>query len=150
MTTTTTLTPSTIISDLTFANYRYNRQLSPHLTPAQWATCYPADTVEAMERRYQAELAGVVEVAIHPHTYHNYRCDRLDGCSAAFLSERYEHAGRLEARYQQEYPDALRCSGPCGREIDCVADPEAMREVGAECGECGGVLELFAINAGKE
>ena len=42
-----------VIGELTFVNYRFNRERSPDVTPAQWARIYP-DAV-ALEARYQEE-----------------------------------------------------------------------------------------------
>jgi len=46
-------TPQQLIDDLTYANYKYNRQVSPHVTG--WETIFGTKT-PIMEARYQAEL----------------------------------------------------------------------------------------------
>ena len=46
--------PAALIEELAYANYRYNRQRSPSVTPEQWATVYGAITTQ-MEQRYQEE-----------------------------------------------------------------------------------------------
>ena len=48
------MTPKTLLDELTFSNYRHNRQRSPHITPEQWRRTIPEFT-EAMEARYQQE-----------------------------------------------------------------------------------------------
>lgn len=48
------MTPATLINELTYANYRFNRQRAPELTPASWRRAIPEFT-EAMEQRYQQE-----------------------------------------------------------------------------------------------
>ena len=45
--------PKSIISELTYANYKYNRQLSPEVT--NWETIFGTQTVQ-LEARYQEEL----------------------------------------------------------------------------------------------
>ena len=47
-------TPQDLISELTYANYKYNRQRSPHITPAQWQVVFGEATTR-MEARYQRE-----------------------------------------------------------------------------------------------
>lgn len=44
-----------LIDYLTYCNYRYNRDISPHITPEQWKTVFPSDVVDAMEKKYQEE-----------------------------------------------------------------------------------------------
>jgi len=43
-----------IIADLTYANYRHNRTISPEVTPERWVKVYGPKTME-MEKRYQEE-----------------------------------------------------------------------------------------------
>ena len=43
-----------IADELIYSSYRYNRQRSPNITPAQWGLAFP--NIEALETRYQAEL----------------------------------------------------------------------------------------------
>lgn len=47
------MTPGEIVDYLTYSCYRYNRKISPHITPEQWKKCFP--NVDAMERRFQSE-----------------------------------------------------------------------------------------------
>ena len=49
------MTPTTLVDELTYANYRYNRQRSPDITPVQWRRVIPEFT-DAMEARFQAEV----------------------------------------------------------------------------------------------
>ena len=50
------MSAESIVDYLTYSNYRHNRNLSPHITPEQWAKCgYP--NVTAMEAKYQTEIA---------------------------------------------------------------------------------------------
>lgn len=42
-----------LIDELKYANYAYNRKLSPDISPADWVTIYGFS--EAMEQRYQQE-----------------------------------------------------------------------------------------------
>ncbi len=44
-----------IVDFLTYANYRHNRQVSPHITPKEWAVIYPG--ADKLEARYQSEIA---------------------------------------------------------------------------------------------
>jgi len=46
-------TPQQLIDELTYANYKYNRQCAPTMTG--WETIFGAKT-PLMEARYQAEL----------------------------------------------------------------------------------------------
>lgn len=50
------MTPQTLLTELTYSNYRYNRRLSPEITPEQWRKVIPEFTPE-METRFQAEQA---------------------------------------------------------------------------------------------
>lgn len=85
--------------------------------------------------------------------YDHYRMLRaVDHYSALELADYYStryggvaEANEMEARYQQDHPDAIKCSGPCARVIDCLDDEEAARPVGTECKDCEGVFELFTI-----
>ena len=46
-------TPAELITELTFANYRFNRERNPEITPAQWGKIFPQ--VDRLEVRYQQE-----------------------------------------------------------------------------------------------
>ena len=48
------MTMPTLLEKLTYANYKANRQRTPHITPEAWRQVIPEFT-EAMETRYQAE-----------------------------------------------------------------------------------------------
>jgi len=48
------MTPSELLQELAYANYAYNRRLSPEIPPAEWRKTIPEFT-EAMEQRYQQE-----------------------------------------------------------------------------------------------
>lgn len=50
-------TPDDIVSDLTYRNYAYNRDISPDITPERWEKIYGPVT-QAMEKRYQKEKAA--------------------------------------------------------------------------------------------
>lgn len=60
-----------IVSDLTYINYRHNRQISPHVTPERWEKVYGPST-KMMEFQYQRELAnkGLKEGIFDTHTTH--------------------------------------------------------------------------------
>lgn len=47
-----------LIDDLSYANYKHNRTRSPEI-PVEWYKTIFGEAVEAMERRYQAEITGV-------------------------------------------------------------------------------------------
>lgn len=49
------MTPEGLVDYLTYANYRHNRHIAPHVTPAEWARIYP--NADALEARYQSETA---------------------------------------------------------------------------------------------
>lgn len=49
------MTPGAIVDELTYINYAFNRERSPHITPARWAKVYPR--AAELEARYQAEKA---------------------------------------------------------------------------------------------
>lgn len=53
------MTPADLMDTLTYANYRFNRQRTPAITSEAWRKVIPAFT-EAMETRYQVELATLV------------------------------------------------------------------------------------------
>jgi len=44
----------TIIDELTYINYKHNRQLSPEVTPERWVKVYGDNTLE-MEKRLREE-----------------------------------------------------------------------------------------------
>jgi len=44
-----------LLGELLYINYAFNRDRAPHITPEQWAKCYPE--AAALEARYQAEKA---------------------------------------------------------------------------------------------
>lgn len=44
-----------IVDELTYINYRHNRNLSPHITPERWEKSY-GPQAKAMEERYQQEI----------------------------------------------------------------------------------------------
>jgi valyl-tRNA synthetase len=44
-----------VIDDLTYASYRHQRTISPHITPEQWVTIFPTSAL--MEARWQEEVA---------------------------------------------------------------------------------------------
>lgn len=48
------MTPRTLMDELTYSAYRYNRQRTPAIPPAQWRQAISTFT-EAMEQRYQQE-----------------------------------------------------------------------------------------------
>ena len=61
------MSAESIVDYLTYANYRHNRTISPHITPEQWAKCgYP--NVTAMEAKYQAEIAINAARASNDHS----------------------------------------------------------------------------------
>ena len=45
-----------LLDELTYMNYKYNRQRTPEITPEQWGKIYR--NVEALEARYQADLTN--------------------------------------------------------------------------------------------
>jgi hypothetical protein len=49
------MTPATLVDELTYCNYRFNRDRSPEITPAQWGKIFP--NIDRLEQRYQAERA---------------------------------------------------------------------------------------------
>ena len=49
------MTPEDIVDDLTYINYAFNRDISPTITPEQWAKLYGPST-DKMEHRYQQEI----------------------------------------------------------------------------------------------
>lgn len=49
------MTPSTLVDELIYSNYRHNRTISPEVTPQEWTSVFPR--WEQLEARYQAELA---------------------------------------------------------------------------------------------
>lgn len=46
--------PQDLIDHLTYASYKHNRNISPHITPEQWGTIF--HNVEQLEKKYQQEL----------------------------------------------------------------------------------------------
>lgn len=44
-----------LLDELLYINYAHNRDVSPHVTPEQWAKIYPG--ADQLEARYQAEHA---------------------------------------------------------------------------------------------
>ena len=48
------MTPTTLIDELIYSNYAYNRQRSPAITPEGWSTVFP--TWQTLEARYQQEV----------------------------------------------------------------------------------------------
>lgn len=52
------MTPQAVVDELTYRNYRYNRQLRPDITPVDWARVYGETTT--MEERYQEEVDDAV------------------------------------------------------------------------------------------
>lgn len=44
-----------IIADLTYANYKHNRTISPNTTPQQWVKVYGPKALE-MEKRFEQEM----------------------------------------------------------------------------------------------
>lgn len=53
------MTPVELVDELTYINYRHNRQISPHVSPERWAKVY-GPTSKAMETRYQGEYTGTL------------------------------------------------------------------------------------------
>lgn len=49
------MSPESVVDYLTYANYRHNRNIAPHVTPERWAKIYPG--AAALEAKYQAEQA---------------------------------------------------------------------------------------------
>jgi len=49
-----------LVNELVYSNYRYNREISPHITPERWEKVYGAPTKE-LEKRYQKEVADGVD-----------------------------------------------------------------------------------------
>lgn len=50
------MSPDGIVDFLTYANYRHNRNIAPHITPAEWEKLYGPNT-GVMEARYQSEIS---------------------------------------------------------------------------------------------
>jgi hypothetical protein len=48
------MTPQEMIDELTYINYRHNRELSPQISVERWAAIYGPKS-EYMETRYQRE-----------------------------------------------------------------------------------------------
>ncbi len=48
------ITVAELLDELTYANYKFNRQRSPDITPEQWSKIYR--NVGALEARFQADL----------------------------------------------------------------------------------------------
>lgn len=48
------MTPTQIVSELTYINYAHNRSISPEVSPERWTKVYGA-RAQAMEERYQRE-----------------------------------------------------------------------------------------------
>lgn len=46
-----------LVDELTYINYRYNREISPHITPERWEKSY-GPQVRQMEERFQREIAN--------------------------------------------------------------------------------------------
>ena len=46
-----------MVDELTYASYRFNRRNSPDVSPERWARIY--SNVEGMEERFQAEVIKV-------------------------------------------------------------------------------------------
>lgn len=51
------MTPRGLVEELTYSNYKHNRQRAPDITPEQWRQTIPEFT-EAMEARYQRDQGG--------------------------------------------------------------------------------------------
>lgn len=49
------MSADSLLGELLYAGYLYNREAAPHITPQQWAQIYPM--VTELEARYQAEKA---------------------------------------------------------------------------------------------
>ena len=50
------MTPEDIIDHLTYSNYAFNRDISPNVTPEQWAKLFGVEQTKAMEHHYQYEI----------------------------------------------------------------------------------------------
>ena len=48
-----------IICELTYINYKHNRELSPEISPERWEKVY-GESTPSMERRYTDELLAEV------------------------------------------------------------------------------------------
>jgi hypothetical protein len=49
-----------VVNDLTYINYKHNREISPHVTPKNWELIYGEHAVKRMERAYTQERLGEV------------------------------------------------------------------------------------------
>jgi hypothetical protein len=47
-----------VIDDLTYINYKVQREDNPKVDPKKWELVYGKKTAQAMEKKYQAELKG--------------------------------------------------------------------------------------------
>lgn len=52
---TTEMTEAELLSEVTYRNYRHNRQRAPDLTPRQWSMLYGGVQTALMERRLKHE-----------------------------------------------------------------------------------------------
>lgn len=50
-----------LVDELTYRNYRHNRNISPNITVERWEKCYGPNT-QAMETRYQQEPPTAGEI----------------------------------------------------------------------------------------
>lgn len=69
------MTPSEIVSDLTYSCYAFNRRNSPSITPERWARIFGPNAA-ALEARFQKELAAQ-EAASAPETKPSYNPNSL-------------------------------------------------------------------------
>lgn len=50
--------PASIVDELTYSNYAFNRRRSPQITPERWARVFGAQSA-ALEARFQAEIRNL-------------------------------------------------------------------------------------------
>ena len=69
------MTPSQIVSELTYSCYAFNRRNSPHITPEEWARIFGPSATAAMEERFRKERE--VEVVANAAPTPSYNPDAL-------------------------------------------------------------------------
>jgi hypothetical protein len=47
-----------LMADLTYSNYKFNRERSPHIPPERWAQVFGSSAWVMLEARYQRELTN--------------------------------------------------------------------------------------------
>jgi hypothetical protein len=50
------MTPAAVVSELVYRNYRFNRERSPQITPAQWARVFGEGAGALLEQRFTQEV----------------------------------------------------------------------------------------------